>query len=382
MAVTITPAAPEPAPIVLTEEQKALIMARYADLDIHSLTRLVFSNERLDGRTREGRAVKEHLSGHSITIKASKHVPVGVLELTEDQRAKVQELAPSMENVTELTQAVFNDPSIKKLSREWRAVNKALKEIYPKVFDVSEEPVDDTQYEPPSTLQALVGVVNKEVSLSDTGKKVYQWGALKTSDDRQLRALMGYLRVFTLRYVASQYTRQVERDLFISTFIRWTHDKSDLTQIEVDQMINAAAERVTIAQMEREIQRITKMQDEILEGAGEVDENGKKRRFGMNDVELINGVRARHDSSKKRLESLMSSLEESRAKRKQSIDARSGSVLFLFDAWMKDEQKRNDLLDLGSVEHAEDAKEVGRIRDLDDMTAIISGQTEDEAANG
>ncbi len=221
--------------------------------------------------------------------------------------------------------------------------------------------------------------MNDYVTTGDVSRKVYVWGKLKSSEERCMRALMKYMRVYRVTYQASQYDKKSERELFLSTFIRFTHDKPDLTEIEVDQSISAASETVNIAQIERSIKRIDKIQEEIMMG-GEVDDNGKVRKLGMSDVELINQIRAKHDLSKNRLKSLMEALEETRSKRQAGKNERNQSILNLLEAWQQDEQKRTDMIAMGDREKAEDLKEVGRLRDLDDLTALISGQTEDEMA--
>ncbi len=255
-----------------------------------------------------------------------------------------------------------------------------MKEVWPDSFNAaSEEPVTETAYSPPVTLSVLIGMVNSFVSTGDA-RKTYNGNTLKISEERQLKALMSYLRVFRFKYVASQYEKQVDRDLFISTFVRWAHDKPDLTAIEVDQMIGAADETVNLAQISRSIQRIDKMQEDIMDAGGEIEEEGgKKRKFSMTDVEMINGIRTKHDQAKGRLEKLMSTLEDSRSKRIGQRDLRNNSILNLFDAWRDDPEWRADLIEIGRREKEEDATEARRLRDMDDVIALISGQTLEEA---
>ena len=99
-------------------------------------------------------------------------------------------------------------------------------------------------------------------------------------------------------------------------------------------------------------------------------------------VELINTTRSKLDQAKGRLDTLITNLVGTRNKRMQDRDVRNSSILNLFDAWMKDEQKRNDLIELGIEEHEEDKRDVNRIKGVDDMTAIIAGMTEEEAWMG
>lgn len=360
------------ASITLTDEQKKIALAHWDKEDVASLTRRAFNNHSLDARGPEAFAIKELLAGENIVVKPSRPPPMGPLVLNDEQKKKIEELAPSVSNSVELTRMVFENPQLKPLCREWRAVFAHYKTICPVGVVVSEEPTEELEYTPPISLQMLAGQVNDYVPTGDVHRRLYDWGKLKASEKRQLGALMSYVRTFGFKYRAGQYQRQMDRTLFISTFFRFTHDKPDLTAEEVDQYIAAASETVNITQIERQLQRIEVMMEDILNGDAE-----SRGRF-MPMVELINTTRGKLDQSKKTLQSAIESLVGTRNKRVHEQGQRSSSVLNLFEAWMKDEQMRDDMLDLGIKEKLEDTREVGRIRDLDDMTAIIAGQTEEE----
>lgn len=362
--------------ITLTEDQKKIALEYCTKEDLSLLTRRIFGDVKLDGRTLEGRSVKTFLAGENINIITTKFVPTVPLELTEDQKKKVEELSLTVESTLELARLVFNDPKLKHLSREWRAVFQYYREICPSGVTASEEPVEIKDYIPPLTLRELTTQVNEYIPTGDVDKKLYIWGKLKISEERQLRKLMSYIRIYRFKYLASEFQRKSERDLFISTFFRFTHDKADLTEEEVDQYVSAAAETVNISSIERELRMIIKVVEEMLNG------DADSRRASMATVELINVTRSKLDQSKGRLASLLESLVGSRNKRLKDRDQRNASILNLFDAWMKDETMRNDIIELGIQEHEADAREVGRIKSLDDMTAIICGMTEDEASVG
>ncbi len=363
--------------IPLTDSQKALVQANYK-MKIGELTSLVFPGAKPDGRTTEGRSVQAYIATMGETI-TTHHTPIGNQELTAEQKAMIDALLKEgrVKSSIEMAKLVFPGVVVKNLSREWRAVYAYAKERYPDSFSITEEPVMDAQYEPPDRMQALIGIVNTYVMTGDVNRKTYNPNTLKVSDERNLKALMNYMRVYRFKYVASTYEKQVDRDLYISTFIRWSHNKSDLTEMEVDQMISAASETVNIAQMEREIQQTKKYQESIM--AGEVvDENGKTKRFGMTDVEMINGIRTKHDQAKGRLKILMEGLEEARSKRLTQREERNGWANF-FDAWMNDPEWRANMIGIGNREKEEDKAEVKKIIDMDDVIALITGMSEEEA---
>lgn len=362
----------------LTDAQKQTVRENYK-LPIGKLTVLVFPGAKPDGRTTEGRSIQAYITqiGEKTTTSAT---PTGnVLELTPDQKAMIDALIKDgrVKSSIEMAKLVYPNVTVKNLSREWRVVYAYAKEHFPDSFNVTEEPVTEAQYTPPDRMQALIGIVNGFVMTGDVNRKTYNPNALKVSDERNLKALMAYMRVYRFKYVASTYEKQVDRDLFISTFIRWAHNKSDLTEMEVDQMISAASETVNIAQMEREIQDIKRHQEAIM--SGEVlNADGTQRRFGMTDVEMINGVRTKHDQAKGRLKTLMEGLEEARSKRLTQREGRNASVLNMFEAWMNDPDWRADMIGIGNREKQEDRDEVVRLKDMDDLIALISGMSEAE----
>lgn len=362
--------------IQLTDAQKAIVMANYATMDLGALVPLVFPGAKPDGRTTEGRSIRAFLAGENLTIVTTDVAPLGPITLTDDQKKVIEKMSDRVESTLELARLVFADQGIKQMSQQWRAVYAYRKLVFPEGIKAVEEPVEEEEYKPPNTMTELCRVVNTYVTTGDT-RNYYNSMNLKVVEERSLRALLSYMRVYGLKYAATTFKQQVDRTLFLSTFVRWTHTKPDLTEIEVDQMISAAKETVNIAQMDREIE-IVKQYHQAVMGGEEVDSNGKRRRLNEADVQMLATLRTKHDQAKGRLNQLMTGLEQVRAKRIDAMKERNASILNLLDEWMKDEQKRKDIIDMGIQEKDEDTREVGRLRDLDELTALISGQSEDE----
>lgn len=365
----------------LTEEQKAIALQFWDKEDLGTIARRCFGEHSkeglyIDGRSTEAKSVKAFLAGEGKRTKVI-DTPLPTLTLTDEQKQIIEDLAPRVKGSLELARTVFNDQTIMQLSKPHRVVMTYAKEIYPEGFSAAEEPVDEARWKPPITLSHLVGLVNTYVLRSDN-RKTYNPSTLKPSEEKALRALMVNLRNYRLGYIASEYKRKVDRELFLSTFIRWTHTKPDLTEIEVDTMISAAAETVTVAQLEREIQEIKDYHEQIMRGEI-VTSDGKTKRYGDAEVEQINGVRTKHTAAKKELRSLMLSLETERAKRMKERNDRAPSVLALLDVWMKDKERRDEWIKEGVKEKQEDAKEVERISGIEDLIALVSGQSKEEA---
>ncbi len=380
----------EPDPFEMTPERRALALEHCATMDLGSIARLCFGEtdtegRRIDGRHLAARAVRAFLAGEGKEVSIAGDQRVPNTPLSDEQKKMIEELAPRMREggSLELARIVWNDPTLTPLHKQARVVRDYMKEVYPEGVNMSEEPVEDKEWKPPVSVNALVSLVNTYVAQSDT-RKTYNAAALKPTERKCLNALMIYMRSFKMKVATSKYDKEIDRGLFLSSFIRWTHDKPDLTQIEQDQFILAAEEIVNIMQIDRSLQRIDKMQEEITLGLV-TDENGKRVKLGMTDVELINAVRTKHETAKKRLESLMKNLETARSDREKERKDRYVSVVDILDAWAKNADimgngpLRDRWLEAGKEEKAEDAAEVERLSALEEMVALISGQTKDEA---
>ena len=100
----------------LTQEQKDLIDSKGIDItDLSALTREVFGDEKLDGRTKQGRAVREYLAEKEIAYQ-TKHIDKKEdVELTEEQKEFIMNNSSSSVSSLELAKLVFSDQSIKKV---------------------------------------------------------------------------------------------------------------------------------------------------------------------------------------------------------------------------------------------------------------------------
>ncbi len=365
----------------LTEEQKAIVLANYEKLAIAQIVPMVFPEAKPDSRTTEGRSIKAFLAGEgkkTLSVETAA-IKKGEYILSEEQKRLIEEMAPRMKKdggSLELARMVCNDQTLTSLHMPARAVYAYMKEVYPEGINMAEEPVEDVQWQPPVTMSHLVGLVNTFVQQSDNSK-TYNLNLIKPQERKCLEQMMIYMRVYAFKYVASTFDKRVDRDLFLSTFIRWTHTKPDLTEIEVDQMINAAAETVNIAQMGREIEEVRNYHELIRRGEI-TNELGKVVRYGMAQVEEINGLRTKWDQSKGRLKELMKTLETARSERLKGIQQKYASVWDLLEPWMKDEKTRNILIEAGIQEKEDDAKEVERLSGLEVLIALVSGQTKEE----
>lgn len=362
---------------ILTEEQIAIVHDLWSKgmTQIAEITRKVFNDDTLDGRTNQAKAIKIYLASRGDKISTSKYTPRGEVQLTESQlefiRANVESMKP-----LEMAKMMFPDRQITTLlSGEGRAVYKYAQEIHRELVDFWDEPVESKEYKGPTSIQGVLGLANYHVAnVIDPTADTYDFNNLRPYDLKCLRALQGFLKSIRFRYQASSYEKKADRTLFESAFVRMTHDKPDLSAADIDMYVAAASEMVNITREERKILRLEQQLDQILGGEGE-----ERQRLTQAFVELLNQTRTKWDASKARYKGFVSDLESTRAKRDEHRTKRNESVLNLLEAWQKDEQTRNDIIAFGEAEKAADKEEVKRLTNMEGIVALIAGQTHQEA---
>lgn len=373
--------------IELTPEQKKIVDDNF-DLvqgNLNTLTQLAFGNNELDGRSTEGRSVKAYLIGLKKTPITDLNAPKkGKVELTGEQQTTIRSLLdnPSPPPVKEIVKLLFPDlKSLSPLCAEYRAVYGYVKSIQEEETDIWDEPVANRQYKPPVGFVGLIGRVNHAVSNPvDHTKAMYDVNRMKPVDEKNLRALVGYLKTPRFIYQASQYTKFVDRELFETSFIRYVHDKSaDLTQSELDLYLIVAAKTVQASRLDRNIEKFEDRIDSSFEG--DDDEKGTKSKLSMSLVEASNNLRDKLIKTEGQIADITKSLDGERFKRLKDRDSRNSTILNLF-AEVIQEDTRNHILSFGVAEKNEDVNEVKRLKNMPAVLGLIAGMSEDEMGKG
>jgi len=370
---------------VLTEHQQDVIRSAFADSatpNLSELTRKVFSNNSLDGRSKEGRCIKEYISEFKIgKVKVNVIEKVDPYILTDQQKLEI-EIAIKSVDFTSLifTRKLFNDDSISALHREHRAVQGYIKYlddqddkknlridesgdfqsiVYNPSSNVKRPQIAADQYRPPATFVQVIARINKYLN--------YGWREenLKRAQIKCVDALSTYLKIFRFLYQINSYSRQEDRELFEDAFIRYTHDKDDLSQEEIDQFITLSNEVVIAADIQRRIEYLRISLDEM---ASESD--GKKISMSLN--EAINNAQTEYNQCISRQDKLYKSLTVNRSKRIEEKRNENASILNLVYAW-KQEENRDRMIALAERQREALKEEVEKLSSVDEFKAIIRG---------
>lgn len=366
---------------ILTEEQEKLVDANWK-LDLRILVPMVSGIEGIDGRSNWGKAIKMYMVGKGYTPTTSKKDVRGPVELNDSQKNFIDQNAHNLPTMTEMMRLLFpNEKCHPSLSNEAKAVMRYIKENHVESVDVWNEPVDEKEYRPPASIINVIGRCNEYIGNAvDPSRSLYDLNKLRSSDEKNLRALVSFMKRPRFIYQASQYSKKIDRRLFEATFISYTHDKAaDLSLAEVDMYIVSATKTIEISRMKFSIEAMDEKVNECLMGAD--DEQGTKAKISMGLVELVNNSRDKLSKAEKQLEDILANLEGVRSKRISARDGRNSSILNLFDKWVQ-EESRLQIIELGKQEKYEDAEEVKRIKGMADVLGIIAGQHTDEASIG
>jgi hypothetical protein len=331
------------------------------------LTTIAFPDvENADGRSKEGRAVKAFLASRELTARgAHQYKAKGLLELTKDRKEYIENNA-SLLKPLELTKNVFGNDNLTTLSQEFRTVTEFLKTADVKVYSEPDRDFTIERYKPPKTFYATLLIVNRYIHVKiDKDKVTHQ-------QTKEIDSLIGYMNTYRFGHQINTYQSDQDRELFESSFVRYTNDKADLTQEEVDQYIVLCTEVVISSTIQETIQML-QMQIDL-----EVTNGGK---VPMSLVEASNTARSEYNQCVTRQQKLLNDLKVKRSDRLSKLVKQNASILNLVQMW-KEEESREKLILLAEKRKKVIKKEIEKLSSIDEVKARIMGITEDEILNG
>jgi len=359
--------------IVLTKEQMSLVDKLY-DVDgvtaIKELVEKVFPDieeKYRDGRSAYGKAIKEYLASRGKKTIATSDYVKKEYELSQEERDFLYNNCSTMK-ITDMCETLYEE-RVAPLDRRYKACSEFVKGIDGKVVlsEIVKE-VSPSDYLPPKNESKAIARINKYVheGIDKTN--------LKASDKKNISRLIAYMHTYRFLHQISNYTSQNNRELFESSFVRYTHDKPDLTQEEVDQYIVLSAEVVIASNIQVRVERLQELLDQSAE-----ETEGKK--MAMSLVESINTAQTEYNQCVNRQTKLLNELKEKRSQRLSKQIKENASILNLVEMW-KDEESRHKMIKLAEIRKKALEEEVERLSSMDEIKCRIMGLTEEEVLNG
>jgi hypothetical protein len=353
----------------LTEEQKqSAIRFHKENPDLLFVTRKVFENEKIDGRSKEGRAIREFLSQSGINYNTTSYKEkVPDVVLTDKQKEYILQNCQNMTGF-QLARVIFPEKNIRSpLTKECSTIIQFIRENSPSELSEDESGVGVT-YIPPSNTTEAIAKINASTIQQLIPTK------LSAQHRQAVAAFLRFINAPRVIQIISNYSSKEDRELFESEFIRFTWDKPDLTMDDITLYISVCQDIVTNKKLHKQQDGLNKML-ELAMNTGNRDEGDMELSVRLS--ETIKTKVEEYDKVQKRIESVLKKLNGDRANRLKNMGERSSNFLALVEAYqLEDERKR--LLTIAKAAREKVKEEVNRIESLEDFRARIMGISKEE----
>jgi hypothetical protein len=363
---------------ILTLEQKnrlSEILQKNPDATLTEITAFTYKNENIDSRSKEGRILKKYLLDNNIEYKNRSVFQRDRIQLTAEQEEFVKNNYKN-QHYLDMAKILFKNNNLTHLSLESREVNKFVEKLqkkdptylematYVPKENETKNPNPLGEYFPPRRIDQTLYRINKYLNIG------WEQNKLKAVQLKQVETLQRYMNTFSFCYQINTYKREDDRKLFEDAFIRYTYDKEDLTQEELDQFITLCTEAVTASTILQQVEDLR----QLLRQASEEDE-GRNIKMSLN--EAISSLQTEYNQCRTRQNKLYKSLVDDRSKKMQDRKQENASILNLVQAW-KDEEKRKSIINLAEAQKQNLEDEAKRLSSMDELKAVIRGIDIDE----
>ena len=309
--------------IDLTEDQKDKILEIFQEeANILNITKIIFEDDSLDGRSKEGRAVTKFLAKNGLKAKTTKRDKTEDIALNENQIEKIKELKGDKLNTSEIADIVFQT-KVTRLSKEWRVVNEIVNEEREQEKDKGEDSAGN--YVSPQAVSRIIKKIN-----DSTG-----FGLEESRMSRNQKHCCNKLRINlnNSRFVAivNNYINPRDKELFEQEFIRLTWDKPDLTPDELNLYMNVCKEIINLELITSHLQKL----NDMFESADDQDE------MSIRLAEIIKAKSSEYHQCETRIENLTKKLQGDRGARLASKQKDTASFLSIVQLFQEEEERQN-----------------------------------------
>lgn len=342
--------------IRLTDEQQKYIDDNYKETpNLLELTQAVFMDNALDGRSKEGRAVREYMAAKDYKYKTSKHPKVKGVNLNADQKEFILQNVDAGMKAFEIATLLFDGRRITPLSKETLTVANFISKHAPEEVHHEDTALGE-KYKPAKDLGAIIEKVNSCADQNFSEEK------LTVQVRKGLETLLGFLKAPRLVQTINNYTNKNHRDLFEAEFIRATWDKPDLTSDEVNLYINVCIDYVNLMNIQKAVDKLNHMFEQCED----------QREMTVRLAELLKTKSEEYNQCEKRMESLITRLNGDRAKRVQNKHQQNASILSLVQLF-QEEEEREVMVKIAEMQKELVAEEANELESMPDWKARVLG---------
>lgn len=346
----------------LSEEQKQFIRDNFkSNPNLLELTRQVFEDPTIDGRSKEGRAVREFLAEEQLEYKTTKREKVPDIQLTDEQVEFIKAQAQNNLSAYQIAEILFPDVNVKRFCKEHMTIVEFLREYEPAYVHETETALNKT-YNPPKIFSTALKKINT-FTLREMDEE-------KLSHDEIdcIEALMRSLSAPRFVQVISNYNSMKDRELFEAEFVRATWDKPDLTSDEINLYINVCVDYINLKNISSHIEKLNTMFNEVED----------QQDMTVRLAEVLKSKTDEYDKCEKRMESLIKKLNGDRAERLKNRRQDNATIISLVKNFQAESERRR-MIQLAEMQKKLVEDEVERLDNMDSWKARILGISKHDA---
>jgi len=346
----------------LNEEQKQFIRDNFKDNpNLLELTRKLFDDPTIDGRSKEGRAVRKFLSEEKLDYKTTKREKVPDINLTDQQIEFIKAQAQNNLSAFQIAEILFPDINIKRFCKEHMTIVEFLREYEPAYVHETETAINRS-YNPPKIFSTALKKINT-FTLQELQEE-----KLSHEDIECVNSLMRSLAAPRFIQVISNYNSMKDRELFEAEFVRATWDKPDLTSDEINLYINVCVDYINLKNISSHIEKLNTMFNEVED----------QQDMTVRLAEVLKSKTDEYDKCEKRMESLIKKLNGDRAERLKNKRQDNATIISLVKNFQAESERRR-MIELAEMQKKLVEDEVTRLDNMDSWKARILGISKHDA---
>ena len=345
----------------LSEEQKKYIDENASKIkNLIDLTKKCFDNEELDGRSKEGRAVRKYLVQNSIEYKTTGTSSTEEIELTKQQKEFILQQAQEGLSSLEIAKLIFPDKRVKPLSNEQRTVLAYIREVNPD-FLPSQDSGALNSYIAPKSSSRIIKKINDATGLG--------LEELKINRQKQICVEKLGINLNNSRFlkIINNYLNQEDRTLFEHEFVRLTWDKPDLTADEINLYLNVCKEVINLEVISSHLNKLNDMFD-IADDQTEMS---------VRLAEIIKAKSGEYHQCETRIENLTKKLQGDRAERMKKNQKENASFLSIVQLF-QEEEERKTMLRIAEMQKLAIKEEAERLEGMAEWKARVLGISQED----
>ncbi|MGA0317667.1 MAG: hypothetical protein ACO3LB_08280 [Flavobacteriaceae bacterium] len=345
----------------LTEEQEKFLLEESKKIhDLNILTKKCFEDESLDGRSKQGRAVRKFLIENEIKFQTKFKGKQDPIKFTKEQKDFIIDQAKDGLSSLEIAKLLFPDKRVTPLSMEQRGVLQIIRDVNPDIMPSKDSGALDS-YIAPKAPSRIIKKINEAVGVDlDESKLNRQYQicverlGVHLNNSRFLKIMNNYLDVS-------------DRNLFEQEFVRLTWDKPDLTADEINLYLNVCKEIINLEVVSKHLNKLNDMFD-IADDQTEMS---------VRLAEIIKAKSGEYHQCEGRIENLTKKLQGDRAERMKNKTKDNASILSIVQLFQEKEE-RDNMVRIAEMQKELVKKEAERLEGMAEWKARILGISQDD----